>query len=100
VRMRKNRELDEMFEKNKFFTIIYVMNYIDSYMIERSDVIFLAKETNIEQIKYYYNRIKYFFTNFCSLDWLIYSMDELDKYGFVSLSKNDVCTREELYIKA
>jgi len=97
-KMNKNKLVDALFRKNTNFAIIYVMNYIDKFMLKLSDSIYIAKELNYEANKHYYNNLKQYFTN-CSIAWIVNSMEDLKDYGFLCFDKELRHKKKEEYMK-
>ena len=95
---RNNIEIDKLFKSNNKFTLIYVMNYIHFNILDSSDIIYISKELDYEQIIHYKSRLDKYFKNM-SLDWLTNAMEDLSKYGFVCFDKDRRFNKKELYLK-
>jgi predicted ATP-binding protein involved in virulence len=95
---RNNTEIDNLFKSTKKLTLIYVMQYIHLKILDSSDIIYIAKETDYEQIKHYEFRLKKYFKNM-SLDWFTNAMEDLSNFGFVCFDKDRRFNKNELYLK-
>ena len=95
---RNNIQIDKLFKKNKNFTLIYVMQYIHLKILDSADIIYVAKETDYEQIKHTHSRLKKYFKNI-SIDWVTNAMEDLSGFGFLCFDKDKRFDKKELYLK-
>jgi ABC-type glutathione transport system ATPase component len=98
VKMKRNQSIDKLFKKNKKFTLIYVMNYIDTFILDLCDIIYLNKELNYDMIKHFHEKLKYYFKNI-SLDLLTNGMEDLSEFGFLCFDKDRRFKIKEKYLK-
>lgn len=95
---RNNVDIDKLFRSNKNFTLIYVTQYIHFKILNLTDIIYIAKETDYEQIKHIHFRLEKYFKNI-SLDWITNAMEDLSNYGFLSFYKDKRFDKKEFYLK-
>lgn len=98
VKIKKNQKIDKLFKKNKKFTLIYVMNYINTFILDVCDIIYINKELNYDMNKHFYEKLKYYFKNF-TLNWLTNGMEDLSKFGFLCFDKDRRFDIKEKYLK-
>jgi hypothetical protein len=97
-RSLSNDKIDNLFIKNKRFTLIYTMNHFDVSMLNKTDIIYIAKDENDNYINNCYEKLK-IYNNDLSLDYISESMKNLKQYGFIVFNKDKHITKKEMYLK-
>lgn len=96
VNMTNNMRRMNLFKHNKKFSLIFVLNYIEKTLINMSDSIYFAKNTETFYIDIYYDLISKYYQN---KNLFIENMNKLRNYGFICLDKDNKDKFEEELIK-
>ena len=92
IELISNARRMNLFTQNNKFTLIFVINHISKNIIERSDIVYFAKNTTDYIINSYYNSIQKYYKN---KNKFVSSIKRIVDYGFVCLDKDNRYQNDE-----
>lgn len=96
IEIKTNMRRMNLFKHQRQFTLIFVLNYIEKTIMNISDVIYIAKNTEQYYIDIYFNLISKYYTN---KNNFITKMNKLRNFGFICIDKDNKNKFEEELIK-